>query len=182
MFTFSYFYLRSALAFKRCKRNQIWKERPERPDSGGLCWLLKLRQMGTQRVQMKGHFLGWYVGTLQVRCRYTKFLYCLLQHIPLAKRMHRRNQRKAYKTYVEGPVQPNTPAYTANEGPLGIQHKCLVPIYVFPEMKLLFPKRNYNVLSPSPTLIYLWEIYIFPGSVCLFCCRIFCGPILGIYV
>jgi hypothetical protein len=22
-----------------------------------------------------------------------------------------------------------------------------------------------------PTLIYLWEIYIFPGSVCLFCCR-----------
>jgi hypothetical protein len=23
------------------------------------------------------------------------------------------------------------------------------PIYVFPEMKLLFPKQNYNVLSPS---------------------------------
>ena len=22
-----------------------------------------------------------------------------------------------------------------------------------------------------PTLIYLWDIYIFPGSVCLFCCR-----------
>ncbi len=39
-------------------------------------------------------------------------------------------------------------------------------------MKLLFPKQNYNVLSPAvPTLIYLWEIYIFPGSVCLFCCR-----------
>ncbi len=24
---------------------------------------------------------------------------------------------------------------------------------------------------PITTLIYLWEIYIFPGSVCLFCCR-----------
>jgi hypothetical protein len=27
-------------------------------------------------------------------------------------------------------------AYTANEGPARIQYKCLVPIYVFPEMKL----------------------------------------------
>jgi hypothetical protein len=26
--------------------------------------------------------------------------------------------------------------YTANEGPVRIQYKCLVPIYVFPEMKL----------------------------------------------
>ncbi len=31
------------------------------------------------------------------------------------------------------------------------------------------------------TLIYLWEIYIFPGSVCLFCCNQICGPILGIF-
>jgi hypothetical protein len=38
---------------------------------------------------------------------------------------------------------------TANEGLVIIQYKCLVPIYVFPEMKLLFPKQNYNVLSPS---------------------------------
>ncbi len=30
--------------------------------------------------------------------------------------------------------------YTANEGPVRIQYKCLVPMYVFPEMKLLFPK------------------------------------------
>ncbi len=30
-----------------------------------------------------------------------------------------------------------------------IQYKCLVPIYVLPEMKLLFQKQNYNVLSPS---------------------------------
>jgi hypothetical protein len=45
--------------------------------------------------------------------------------------------------------------HTANEGPVKIQYKCLVPIYVFPEMKLLFPKQNYIVLSPVPTLIYL---------------------------
>ncbi len=34
---------------------------------------------------------------------------------------------------------------------------------------------------PVPTFIYLWEIYIFPGSVCLFWCRKICGPIMGIY-
>jgi hypothetical protein len=32
--------------------------------------------------------------------------------------------------------------YTANEGPLRIQYKCLVPIYVFSELKLLFPEQN----------------------------------------
>ncbi len=33
---------------------------------------------------------------------------------------------------------------------------------------------------PIPILIYLREIYIFPGSVCLFCCSQISGPILGI--
>jgi hypothetical protein len=51
-------------------------------------------------------------------------------------------------------------------------------IYVFPEMKLLFPKQNYYVLSPVPELIY---IFLFPGSVFLFYCREICGLILGIY-
>jgi hypothetical protein len=45
---------------------------------------------------------------------------------------------------------PHPPHHTANEGLLRIQ---LVPIYVIPEMKLcgppLFPKQNYNVLSPN---------------------------------
>ncbi len=41
----------------------------------------------------------------------------------------------------------------------------------------LFPKHNYNVLLPIPTLIYMWEIYKFPGSVCLFCRSKICGPI-----
>jgi hypothetical protein len=39
--------------------------------------------------------------------------------------------------------------HTANEEPVRIQYKCLVPIYVFPEIKLLFPKQNYYVLSSS---------------------------------
>ena len=51
--------------------------------------------------------------------------------------------------------------YTANEGPVRIQYKCLVPIRVFPEMKLLFPKQNYNVLSPSSyTHISVRDLYI----------------------
>ncbi len=44
-----------------------------------------------------------------------------------------------------------------------------------------FQNRIRMFCMPVPTLIYLWEIYIFPGSVCLFCCREICGPILGIY-
>ncbi len=72
---------------------------------------------------------------------------------------------------------------TATGGPVRIQYKCLVPIYVFPEMKLLFQNRIIMFCLPVPTLIrvYLWEVYIFPGSVCLFCCRKICEPILGIY-
>jgi hypothetical protein len=41
--------------------------------------------------------------------------------------------------------------FTANEE--------LVPICVFPEMKLFFPKQNYNVLSPSSS--YICEIFIY---------------------
>jgi hypothetical protein len=51
--------------------------------------------------------------------------------------------------------------YTANEGPVRIQFKFLVPIYVFPEMKLLFPKQNDNVLPPSSyTYIYVRDFNI----------------------
>jgi hypothetical protein len=50
---------------------------------------------------------------------------------------------------------------TENEGPVRIQYKCLVPIYVFSEIKLLFPKHNYNVLSPSSyTHISVRDLYI----------------------
>ncbi len=45
--------------------------------------------------------------------------------------------------------------------PVRIQFKCLVPIYVFPEMKLLFPKQNDNILCPSSyTHISVRDLYI----------------------
>ncbi len=50
--------------------------------------------------------------------------------------------------------------HTANEGPVRIQYKCLVLIYAFPEMKILFPEQNYNVLSPSSYSFYERFIYI----------------------
>jgi hypothetical protein len=53
-------------------------------------------------------------------------------------------------------------AYTANEGPVRIQYKCLVLTYVFPEMKLIFPKQNYNVPSPSSyTHISVRDLYTY---------------------
>ncbi len=69
-----------------------------------------------------------------------------------------------------------------------IQYKCLVPIYVFPEMKLcslVFLKQNYNVLSPdcyTHIPVTVRDLYISridlsillqPNTVC--------KPILGIY-
>ncbi len=61
----------------------------------------------------------------------------------------------------------NSPTHhTANEAPVKIIYKCLVPIYVFPEMKLLLPKQNYNVLAPSSyTHISVRDLYI--SSICL---------------
>jgi hypothetical protein len=50
---------------------------------------------------------------------------------------------------------------TAKEGTVRIQYKCLVPSYLFPEIKLSFPKQNYNVLSPrSHTHISVRDLYI----------------------
>jgi hypothetical protein len=49
---------------------------------------------------------------------------------------------------------------------LRIQYKCWVPIYVFPAMKLLFPKQNYKVLSPSSyPHISVRDLYI--SRICL---------------
>jgi hypothetical protein len=57
--------------------------------------------------------------------------------------------------------KPTHGSNTANEGPMRIEYKCLVPIYVLPERKLLFPKQNYNVLSPSSyTNISVRDLYI----------------------
>ncbi len=55
----------------------------------------------------------------------------------------------------------NNVLYTANEGPVRIQHKCLVPLYVLPEMKLLCLEQNYIVLSSSSyTHISMRDLYI----------------------
>ncbi len=42
-------------------------------------------------------------------------------------------------------------------------------------------KQNCAALFPVPTFMYLWEIYIFPRSVCLVGCRKIGRLILGIY-
>jgi hypothetical protein len=67
------------------------------------------------------------------------------------------------------------------------RYKCLVPIYIFTEMKLrnahprYFQNRIIMFCLTIFTFMYLWAIYIFPGSVCLFCCSQICRLILGIY-
>jgi hypothetical protein len=70
---------------------------------------------------------------------------------------------------------------TANEVPVRIQYKCLVPIYVFPETKLLFTRHNYYVLSPnSYTHIPFRDLYISRIGLPILL-QEKCGPILGIY-
>jgi hypothetical protein len=49
------------------------------------------------------------------------------------------------------------------------------PFMYSQKWKCYFQNRINMFCIPVPTLIYLW------GSVCLFCCREICGPILGIY-
>jgi len=72
--------------------------------------------------------------------------------------------------------------HTANERPVKILYKCLVPIYVFPEMKLLLPKQNYCVLSPSSyTHIFVRDLYIYRIGLPILLQGNICGPILGIY-
>ncbi len=44
-----------------------------------------------------------------------------------------------------------------------------------------FQNRIIMFCLPIPTLMYLWDIYKFPGSVCQICCSQICRPILGIY-
>jgi hypothetical protein len=59
-------------------------------------------------------------------------------------------------------VQVGTPI----ERQVRIQYKCLVPIYVFPERKLLFAKQNYNVLSPS-SYTYISVRYLYISTISL---------------
>jgi hypothetical protein len=55
-----------------------------------------------------------------------------------------------HRRHVYSISPPASMLCTASEGPVRIQYKCLVPIYVF-------PKQNYNVLSPSS---YTHTVYL----------------------
>ncbi len=53
-----------------------------------------------------------------------------------------------------------------------------------PRNETVISKQNYNVLSPcSYNHISVRDLYIFPGSVCLYSAagNTVCGPMLGIY-
>ncbi len=76
----------------------------------------------------------------------------------------------------------------------GTRRRCIItPLHLFPPMKLhckdtipkiwnkYFQKRNCAATVPISTFVCVGTIYIFPKSVCLFCCMKICGPILGIY-
>jgi hypothetical protein len=64
--------------------------------------------------------------------------------------------------------------FTANEGPVRIQYKCMVPIYL---LNLLFPKQNYNVLSPRSIHISVRDLYISRFSLPI----LLQGNIVGIF-
>jgi hypothetical protein len=61
--------------------------------------------------------------------------------------------------------------YTANEGPVSIQYKCLVTIYVFPELKLLG-----LIISKTELLCFVSEFpqscicerFIYPQDRCAY--------------
>ncbi len=55
--------------------------------------------------------------------------------------------------------------YTANEMPMRIKYKCQVPIDVFQKWNFaasLFPKQNYNILSPSFHIHVSMSSWYFP--------------------
>ncbi len=64
--------------------------------------------------------------------------------------------------------------------------RCLLTVYCAPCVRLTLyrksptQKRNYGATVPISTFMCLWAVYIFPRSICLFCCRIKFGQILGI--
>jgi hypothetical protein len=65
------------------------------------------------------------------------------------------------------------------------QCKCLVSIFCIPRNETVQPRYFQNRIItfclPISTFMYLWAIYIFPGSVCLFCCSQKGRQILGKY-
>jgi hypothetical protein len=58
--------------------------------------------------------------------------------------------------------------------------QCTLQRYNTENSKQIFPEKEL-LASPIATFMCLSAIYKSPRSVCLFCCRKICGPILGIY-
>jgi hypothetical protein len=56
------------------------------------------------------------------------------------------------------------------------------PFMYSQKWKCYFQNKILMFSLTVPTLIYMREINIFPGSVCLFCCWEICGPILEICI
>ncbi len=55
-------------------------------------------------------------------------------------------------------------------------------VHILPKIRPIYSKKwNCAASFPIPTFMYLWAIYIFQGSVCLFGCSKIDRPILGIY-
>ncbi len=71
-------------------------------------------------------------------------------------------------------------AHTANEGSVRIKYKCLVPIYVFPKMKLWDPVISKTELYVMFCLQISTFMYMWAGSLCLFCCSQIDRQLLGI--
>jgi hypothetical protein len=92
------------------------------------------------------------------------------------------------------PPSPGPPTPPAQPGPadsLQVGRQAGSPLYDFyiPTVKILygnlkqiFPEKELRAASvPILTFMFLCAIYIFPRSVCLFCCRKIGVPIVGIY-
>ncbi len=65
-------------------------------------------------------------------------------------------------------------SFRTSEPPTLQRQYTAISKHKFSEMKL-------RGLCPNSTFMFLWAIYIFPRSVCLFCCRKIGGPIVEIY-
>ena len=58
----------------------------------------------------------------------------------------------------------------------------LLIVCTFPKIQFMYSQKQNCVVSfPIPTFMYLWVIYIFPGSICLFCCSKIGVLFVGIY-
>ncbi len=75
--------------------------------------------------------------------------------------------------------------YTAIEGPVRIQCKYLDSDLCFPRNETARLRCLQNIIIMFclliSTFMYLWAIYIFPGSVCIFCCSQIGRLIMGVY-